>query len=52
MNDKRNDFEVFWEDKKDFLNVDKETAEIIWNSAVVSTIHSMLNFTLQADSAK
>ena len=42
-------FEEFWEEKQDLLlgKVDKETAELIWNSAVVSTIHNVMSLSLE-----
>jgi len=43
-------FEEFWNDKGEFLeNVDKETAELIWNSAVATTIHNVLSIQLHKD---
>jgi len=44
-------FEEFWREKQELLanTVDKDTAEIIWNSAVVSTVHNLISSTLGRD---
>ena len=45
---KKNNFEEFWAEHIELLEgkVDKETAEIIWNSAVVSTVHDIISLNL------
>ena len=42
-------FEEFWLDHLEMLEgkIDKETAEIIWNSAVVNSMHNFISFQLQ-----